>query len=107
MCLAAWAIDQTRAFPLVLVANRDEYFERPAARLAWWQDRPDRPPILGGRDLHQGGTWFGLTTAGRLAPLYRFGEGVIDGHAVQVSAQSVRLPGFAQPVRFDDDLPLP
>lgn len=67
MCLAAWAIDQSRAFPLVLVANRDEHFERPAARLAWWQDRPDRPPILGGRDLQEGGTWFGLTTAGRLA----------------------------------------
>jgi uncharacterized protein with NRDE domain len=67
MCLAAWAIDQTRTFPLVLVANRDEYFDRPAARLAWWQERPEHPPILGGRDLQQGGTWFGLSTAGRLA----------------------------------------
>lgn len=46
-------------------------------------------------------------TAGRHTPLYRFGEGVIDGHAVQVTAQSVRLPGFAQAVNFDDDLPVP
>lgn len=40
--------------------------------------------------------------AGHYAPRYRFGDGVIDGHAVQVSAQEVRLPGFAHPVRLDE-----
>jgi uncharacterized protein with NRDE domain len=67
MCLAALAIDQDRRFPLVLAANRDEFLERPTARLGWWAHEPGAPEILGGRDLHGGGTWLGLTAAGRLA----------------------------------------
>ena len=67
MCLVALAIDQDRRFPLVIAANRDEYFERPAARLAWWASETGTPEILGGRDLRDGGTWLGLTAAGRMA----------------------------------------
>lgn len=67
MCLVALAIDQSRRFPLVVAANRDEFFKRPTARLAWWSPGPGRPDILGGRDLEAGGTWLGLTAAGRLA----------------------------------------
>jgi uncharacterized protein with NRDE domain len=67
MCLVALAIDANRRFPLVLAANRDESFDRPAARLAWWTPEVGGPPILGGRDLQAGGTWLGLTAAGRLA----------------------------------------
>ena len=36
MCLLALALDDSRRFPLVLAANRDEFFARPASRLAWW-----------------------------------------------------------------------
>jgi uncharacterized protein with NRDE domain len=67
MCLVALAIDESRRFPLVVVANRDEFFSRPAARLAWWSAEADGPAILGGRDLDGGGTWMGLTAQGRLA----------------------------------------
>lgn len=69
MCLVALAIDLDRRFPLVIAANRDEFFDRAAARLAWWNAAPDSPPILGGRDLEAGGTWLGLTAAGRLGLL--------------------------------------
>jgi uncharacterized protein with NRDE domain len=69
MCLTALAIDESRRFPLVVVANRDEFFSRPAARLGWWSAEPDAPAILGGRDLDGGGTWMGLTAQGRLALL--------------------------------------
>jgi len=67
MCLVAVAIDESHRFPLVIAANRDEFFNRPAARLAWWSARSGTPDILGGRDLESGGTWLGLTAAGRLA----------------------------------------
>jgi len=67
MCLVALALDQSRRFPLVLATNRDEFFKRPAARLAWWSPGTGLPDILGGRDLEAGGTWLGLTTQGRLA----------------------------------------
>ena len=67
MCLVALALDQSRRFPLVLASNRDEYFKRPAARLAWWTPQPGDPAVLGGRDVESGGTWLGLTAQGRLA----------------------------------------
>lgn len=66
MCLVALALDQSSRFPFVLAANRDEFYDRPAARLGWWEPEGGGPPILGGRDLHAGGTWLGLTAHGRL-----------------------------------------
>ena len=67
MCLVALAIDHHRRFPLVIAANRDEHFKRPAARLAWWTPESGGPAILAGRDIEAGGTWMGLTAEGRLA----------------------------------------
>lgn len=66
MCLAAFALNAHPRFPLVLAANRDELFARPAAAMDWWADAPD---LLAGRDLTAGGSWFGLTRSGRLALL--------------------------------------
>jgi uncharacterized protein with NRDE domain len=69
MCLVALAIDQSRRFPLVVASNRDEFFQRPTAGLAWWAPKPGDPAILSGRDLESGGTWMGLSARGRLALL--------------------------------------
>ena len=69
MCLVALAIDMDRRFPLVVAANRDEFYDRAASRLAWWNASSDAPAILGGRDLEAGGTWLGLTAAGRMGLL--------------------------------------
>jgi uncharacterized protein with NRDE domain len=67
MCLIALALDAHPRFPLVLAANRDEFFDRPAAPLHWWTPAHAPDAILAGRDLQAGGTWLGLTPAGRLA----------------------------------------
>ncbi|HJV59779.1 MAG TPA: NRDE family protein [Albitalea sp.] len=67
MCLVALAIDHSRRFPLVVASNRDEYFKRASARLAWWTPESGGPAILSGRDLEAGGTWMGLTAEGRFA----------------------------------------
>lgn len=82
MCLAAIALDASRRFPLVVAANRDEFFHRPTARLAWWTPEGGGQPILGGRDLAAGGTWMGLTAQGRFAlvtNVRRPGPAVADG----------------------------
>lgn len=42
--------------PLILALNRDELLARPSGPLALWVDEP----ILAGRDLKSGGTWFGV-----------------------------------------------
>ena len=69
MCLVALAIDGSERFPFVVASNRDEFFKRPAAPLGWWTPQPGAVSLLGGRDLESGGTWLGLTAAGRFALL--------------------------------------
>jgi len=66
MCLVAIALDKNRRFPLVVAANRDEYFDRPTEPLAWWTPADGGPAILSSRDLQSGGTWLGLTAQGRM-----------------------------------------
>ncbi len=72
MCLAAFALGAHARFPLVIAANRDEFFAREAVPMAWW--RSGGVELLAGRDLSAGGTWFGLTRAGRLALLTNIRE---------------------------------
>lgn len=64
MCLAMMALEQVPGLPLILLANRDEWHARPAEPLHWW---PDRPDIVGGRDLVGGGSWLAVHRDGRFA----------------------------------------
>lgn len=69
MCLILFAWKTDPSFPLVLAANRDEFYERPSAPAGFWDDLPD---LLAGRDLRDGGTWFGITRGGRVAAITNF-----------------------------------
>ncbi|MEW6281621.1 MAG: NRDE family protein [Candidatus Eremiobacterota bacterium] len=69
MCLLLLAFQVHPAYPVVLAANRDEYYERPTAPADWWADRPD---VLGGRDLVSGGTWLAVTRSGRFAAVTNY-----------------------------------
>lgn len=64
MCLILVAWQSHPDYPLVVAANRDEFHARPTAALAHWQDAPQ---VVAGRDLQAGGTWLGITEAGRFA----------------------------------------
>jgi uncharacterized protein with NRDE domain len=66
MCLAVLAIQAHPDWPLIVLANRDEFHARPARALAPWDQAPD---VLGGIDLQAGGTWLGMDRQGRLALL--------------------------------------
>jgi uncharacterized protein with NRDE domain len=66
MCLIVFAWKLVPGVPLVAAANRDEFYERPAASAAWWDDHPQ---IYAGRDLRGGGTWMGVTRGGRFAAI--------------------------------------
>ena len=69
MCLIGLAIGQHPRFELVVAANRDEFLQRPAAAVDWWQATADGALLLGGRDLHAGGTWMALNARGRVGML--------------------------------------
>ncbi|HCK76591.1 MAG TPA: hypothetical protein DHW07_05550 [Gammaproteobacteria bacterium] len=66
MCFVAVALGVHPEFPLILAANRDEYFARATEPLACWRTSP---AIAAGRDLSAGGTWLGLSQEGRFAAL--------------------------------------
>ena len=69
MCLILVAWQAHPDYPLVVAANRDEFFARPAAAADWWKDDL---AIFAGRDLEAGGTWLGLSRNGRFAGLTNF-----------------------------------
>jgi uncharacterized protein with NRDE domain len=69
VCLIGLALEAHPRFPLVIAANRDEFFDRPTAPLDWWQSSPGAPWLLGGRDLSAGGTWMALSERGRIGML--------------------------------------
>lgn len=66
MCLIAFAWRPGHAMPLVVAANRDEFYARPSQPLAQW---PEAPGVYAGRDLEAGGTWLGIGPDGRFAAL--------------------------------------
>jgi uncharacterized protein with NRDE domain len=61
MCVVAFAWNQHPRWRLVLMGNRDEFHARPSLPLMRWE----QPPIIAGKDLEAGGTWLGVTDAGR------------------------------------------
>lgn len=69
MCLILLAWHSHPDYPLVVAANRDEFFARPTAGAGFWEDAPQ---VLAGRDLQAGGTWLGATRSGRFAALTNF-----------------------------------
>lgn len=71
MCLLFCCLDAHKGYPFILLANRDEYYERPTRAAEFW---PDAPGLLAGRDLSRGGTWLGITRAGRWAALTNYRE---------------------------------
>ena len=69
MCLVVLAFGIDPEYPLIVAGNRDEFHDRPTRDAGWW---PDKPDLLGGRDLQAGGTWLGLHRSGRFATVTNF-----------------------------------
>ena len=61
MCLIVFAWKVMPGVPLIAAANRDEFYDRPAAPAAPW---PDHPQVFAGRDLKFGGSWMGISSNG-------------------------------------------
>lgn len=69
MCLILMAYRKHPEFPLIVVANRDEFYARPTAIATIW---PDQSGIVAGRDLRARGTWLGVTASGRFAAVTNY-----------------------------------
>ncbi|WP_308365424.1 MULTISPECIES: NRDE family protein [unclassified Microbulbifer] len=63
MCLLLFAYRCHPEYPLLMLANRDEFHDRPNAPAAPWEGGE----LVAGRDLQAGGTWLGVAGGGRAA----------------------------------------
>ena len=93
MCLLLLGVAAHPDYPLVVAANRDEWFYRPAQAAHWW---PDHPDLLAGRDEQAS------KEEGELAVLEEFMpaplseeelERIVDDAIAEVKATSMRDMG--------------
>ena len=66
MCLLGIAFRQFKDAPLLILANREEFYARPTAGPQYFPRQTDTPAWLGGIDLRAGGTWLGVNESGLL-----------------------------------------
>jgi uncharacterized protein with NRDE domain len=57
-------VNDHSTYSVVFGGNRDEFYSRPTAEAATWDEAPH---VLGGRDRKAGGTWMGVTRSGHWA----------------------------------------
>lgn len=69
MCVIFFTYKTHPEFPLIFLANRDEFYNRPTESAKNWEDFPE---IFAGRDLVGGGTWLGVTKSGRFAAVTNY-----------------------------------
>jgi uncharacterized protein with NRDE domain len=90
MCLIAWNWQPGTAVPLLLLANRDEFYARPSEPLHWWPGGK----VLAGRDLSGGGTWLGLSHDGRMAALTNYRDP--SGYRADAPSRGALVANFLQ-----------
>lgn len=102
MCIAAFVWNPESETPLLLAANRDEFFARPTEPMHWWPDAP----VLAGRDLKANGAWLGITRHGRFALLTNIRNPLLRREGAPSRGDIARnyLGSFATPASFMAEL---
>lgn len=99
MCLVVIAHRAHADYSLLIAGNRDEFHARPTQGARWW---PDRPDVVGGRDLQAGGTWLALHRSGRFATVtnFRDAEATVGKLASRGELVTSFLDGNMQPLDY-------
>ncbi len=103
MCLILFSYQTHPSYPLLFIGNRDEFYDRPTLKASFWKEAPF---LLAGRDLKQGGTWFGVTKLGRIAAITNYRDPLLikekaPSRGILVSEY---LLGREDPVEYLDKL---
>ena len=69
MCLIGLAWKVHAKYKLIMVANRDELYNRPTQPAHFWKDHPN---VLAGKDLQAGGTWLGVEKKGNFTVITNY-----------------------------------
>lgn len=70
MCLIFFSWQSHPKYKLVMAANRDEFYARPAAKASFWQG--EQQNIFAGQDLKAMGTWLGVSGSGKFGALTNY-----------------------------------
>lgn len=73
MCLILFAYRLHPHRPLVLAANRDEFYAREALAAHWWNG-VEEVRVFGGRDVEAHGTWLAVADNGRVGAVTNWTE---------------------------------
>lgn len=76
MCILFVAINQHPKFPLIVCANRDEFYQRPTLPAHKWSQEENA--ILAGKDRQAGGSWLGINPQGFFCAVTNFRKGKSD-----------------------------
>ncbi|XRQ15565.1 NRDE family protein [Actinomadura welshii] len=103
MCTAIISFDPASPVPVLLVGVRDEFVDREweAPGRHW----PDRPGLVGGRDLRAGGTWLAVDPGAPRAGLVLNGRGRMAPEDARVSRGDLPLRAAADGGLGRPDLP--
>jgi len=82
MCLIIFAHRVNNNYPLVLSANRDEFFSRKSREAQFWREEVGCSNLLAGKDLEAGGTWIGITKNGKFAAITNLRRNPEDDQAL-------------------------
>ena len=69
MCIVLLAYKIHPQFPLIVLTNRDEFYDRESQPSGFWEDYPY---LLAGKDIEGKGTWLGITKCGRFAVITNY-----------------------------------
>lgn len=97
MCLIFVSYHHHPDYPLIVAANRDEFYARPSAPIHEW---PDQPGVIAGRDKDKGGTWLGFTRNGRFAAVTNFRSGQANENRLSRGKLALQLLTCEQPRHF-------
>lgn len=70
MCLAFFAVQQHKDYPLIIATNRDEFHSRPSLAMHWWENSQ----LLAGKDEQAGGTWLAIDRQANFAMVTNYRE---------------------------------
>ena len=97
MCLIALAWKVREDLPLVVAANRDEFYERPTRAAHAWDEAPD---VYGGRDLRAGGSWLAVRKGGRFAAVTNIRYAQIESGPSRGALVADFIKGDEPPLAF-------
>jgi len=97
MCLMTFNWLNHSEFKLILVANRDEFFDRPSTPIQYWATG-----FYAGKDLRGGGTWMGIHPDGKFAAItnYRDIKNIKEGATTRGNLVKDFLEGNKDPYTY-------